>query len=187
MDTQAYTGKAAEILDSAERSMRRGGFDAVSFRDLAADVGIKSASVHYHFPHKADLGEALVQRYTERFLDVLGAPDDENETVAMRIGRFVEAYRSVVLEDGLLCLCCVLGSETLNLPAPVAGAVEQFFSRVLDWTNTALALTTEGNEAGLTGAQILSSLQGAMILALAMKQPQLFVDTADFIMAQMPS
>ena len=32
--------------------MRRGGFHGFSFRDLAADVGIKSASVHYHFPIK---------------------------------------------------------------------------------------------------------------------------------------
>ena len=58
----AFTGKAEEILEVAERHMRAGGFDAVSFRDIAAEVGIKSASVHYHFPQKADLGAAVVQR-----------------------------------------------------------------------------------------------------------------------------
>lgn len=186
MEATTYSGKALEILDAAERYMRRGGFDAVSFRDLAADVGIKSASVHYHFPHKADLGEAVVRRYMERFLKVLGAPDDQNETVATRIGRLTDAYRSVVLDDGMVCLCCVLGSETLELPPPVGNAVNAFFSRVLDWTDTALASEYGGSTVTkLKGSHIISSLQGAMILALAMDQPQIFADTVDRIEAQL--
>jgi len=48
--------------------MRAGGFHACSFREIATDVGIKSASVHHHFPAKADLGAALVARYTARVL-----------------------------------------------------------------------------------------------------------------------
>jgi TetR/AcrR family transcriptional regulator, transcriptional repressor for nem operon len=52
-----------QLLDATERRMRAGGYHAVSFRDVAADVGIRSASVHHHFPQKADLGTALVRRY----------------------------------------------------------------------------------------------------------------------------
>jgi TetR/AcrR family transcriptional regulator, transcriptional repressor for nem operon len=51
------------ILSSAEARMGRDGFHGFSFRDLAADVGIKSASVHYHFPTKADLGVRLMRNY----------------------------------------------------------------------------------------------------------------------------
>jgi TetR/AcrR family transcriptional repressor of nem operon len=60
-----------KILDAAEKRVRGAGFSAMSFRDLASDVGIKSASVHYHFPTKPDLGEALVDRYTSQFKEHL--------------------------------------------------------------------------------------------------------------------
>ena len=50
---------AKQILDIAERRMRQTGYNAVSYRDIAAEMGIKSASLHYHFPKKEDLGVAL--------------------------------------------------------------------------------------------------------------------------------
>ena len=46
------------IMDAAERRMQLGGFGGFSFREIAADVGIKSSSVHYHFPTKEDLAFA---------------------------------------------------------------------------------------------------------------------------------
>ncbi|WP_254065657.1 TetR family transcriptional regulator [Acidisoma sp. L85] len=35
----------------------------MNFRDLAAQVGIKAASIYHHFPSKADLGAAVARRY----------------------------------------------------------------------------------------------------------------------------
>lgn len=187
MEHRIYTGKAAEILAAAEKHMRSGGFDAVSFRDLAAEVGIKSASVHYHFPQKTDLGEAVVHQYTDRLLAGLSAPDDPNETVSARIGRLIAIYRSAVFDDGLVCLCGVLGAETLDLPEPVAEAVRQFFARVLQWTEIALETGRPGPpESQLSAAQIVASLQGAMILALATGHPGMFTQTTDRILAQLP-
>ena len=186
MDSRPYSGKAVEILDAAERRMRGGGFDAASFRDLAAEVGIKSASVHYHFPQKTDLGEAVVQRYADRILAALQSPDDPSESIRDRIERLCQIYRSAIMDEGLVCLCCVLGAESLDLPNPVAEAVSAYFTRLLDWTDTAL---TSGqvkgeDQAEPSAAQIIASLQGAMILALAMKEPKLFTDTTDRILAE---
>ncbi len=61
------TSKAEQILDAAERMARTGGYNAFSFREIAKEVGIKAASVHYHFPGKQDLGAAIAKRYTDRF------------------------------------------------------------------------------------------------------------------------
>jgi len=44
----------AAIMDAAERRMQQGGFGGFSFREIAADVGIKSSSVHYPLPNKED-------------------------------------------------------------------------------------------------------------------------------------
>lgn len=177
MDQSGYAEKAIEILNAAEIRMRRGGFDAVSYRDLAADVGIKGSSVHYHFPKKSDLGRAVVDRYTDRMLEALGAPDNPQEDVKSRIHRLCIAYRDALLKDGAPCLCCVLGSETLDLPSPVAEAVSQFFTRMTRWTTTALGQDVRTNHSAAMAHHIIGTLQGTMILVLAMKQPDLFAET----------
>ena len=188
MTTDARAGKAAEILDAAELRMRRGGYDAASFRDLAADVGIKSASVHYHFPQKTDLGEAVVERYAERMQAALGRPDDPSESVGERLSRLCDVYRHAAIDKGLICLCCVLGSQSLELPAPVAEAVGRFFDDLLRWTAAALASPAAGLPAadgsaadrrasGRSAADIVGSLQGAMVLAIATRRPALFEET----------
>ena len=68
--------RATEILDAAEGFARQTGYNGFSFRDIAAEIGIKSASVHYHFPTKGDLGAALARRYAERFFERLGLASD---------------------------------------------------------------------------------------------------------------
>lgn len=169
-----YSEKALEILDAAEIRMRRGGFDAVSYRDLAADVGIKGSSVHYHFPKKSNLGKVVVERYTERILTALGAPDDPQEDVQDRIHRLCLIYRDALIEDGVPCLCCALGSETLDLPSPVAEAVNHFVTFLMDWTTIALG---QNNSSAAMARHIIGALQGTTLLVLVMKQPDLFQET----------
>ncbi len=50
------------LLDAACELLRSVGYASFSYRDLAEKVGIRSASIHYHFPSKADLGVALVEK-----------------------------------------------------------------------------------------------------------------------------
>ncbi len=102
--------RADEILDFAEREMRKNGFDAVSFRDIANAIGIKSASVHYHFPTKADLSAGVTSRYAQRFLDALGPPDAPGEAAKSRLQRLGDAYVAAYRMDSSTCLCSVLGS-----------------------------------------------------------------------------
>src|SRR5579862_1588267 len=51
------------ILDIAQRLIQSRGYNAFSFDDLAEELDIRTASIHYHFPTKADLGIALLRRY----------------------------------------------------------------------------------------------------------------------------
>ena len=83
-----HMDSATQILDIAERRMRQAGYNAVSYRDIAAEMGIKSASLHYHFPKKVDLGTALVRRYASAFATALNTategmtnPENRSEDV----------------------------------------------------------------------------------------------------------
>jgi TetR/AcrR family transcriptional regulator, transcriptional repressor for nem operon len=175
-DSPDYSAKALEILDAAERRIRSGGFEAVSYRDLAADVGIRAASVHYHFPQKALLGEAVLERYTDRLLTALGPVDLTQAPVAAHLRRLCDTYAAAVRNDGLICLGCMLGAGSQDLPEPVAAAATRFFTRLLAWTEAALG---ERDDAAAFAVQIIGTLQGTMILAVALKRPELMGEIAD--------
>ncbi|MEM6465574.1 MAG: helix-turn-helix domain-containing protein, partial [Pseudomonadota bacterium] len=68
------------ILDVTERLIRAHGYSGFSFRDVATEVGIKSASVHYHFPTKPDLAAAVARRYRERFAKALEEKEQQGAT-----------------------------------------------------------------------------------------------------------
>lgn len=174
MKTQPTTDRREEILSVAEAHMRAGGYDAISFREIATAIGIKSASVHYHFPQKSDLGEAVVSRYAARVYAFLGRPDDPVETPQVRLKRLCEVYAMALMEEDLNCLCCVLGAESKDLPETVSAAVAAFFARMLEWTERAL----EGN-AVPNPAHVISTLQGAMVLATAAQRPILFTKAVE--------
>jgi TetR/AcrR family transcriptional regulator, transcriptional repressor for nem operon len=127
-DSTNYSEKAIEILEAAEIRIRRGGFEAVSYRDLAADVGIKAASVHYHFPQKALLGAAVIDRYSNKLAASLGAVDLNKATTTEHLQRLCDCYRLAVQNEGMICLGCMLGAESQDLPEAVSAAARRFFS-----------------------------------------------------------
>ena len=169
---------ASQILDVAERHMRREGYQAVSYRDIAAEVGIKSASLHYHFPKKEDLGAALVRRYTQNFQDTLGETAPDSDTPAAQILAFIEIYRQALTQQKVVCLCAVLGAEAPGLPPRVSQEVRAFFTQNIDW------LTQRYKEAGeakpaARAKTTLALLEGAMILASVNEDMSIFEAAAD--------
>jgi TetR/AcrR family transcriptional regulator, transcriptional repressor for nem operon len=153
-----------KILASAEARARVGGYHGFSFRDVAEDVGIKSASVHYHFPTKSDLAAALAARYTVRARDFLGDAVSIGRDAA--IARMVDLFRNALLRDDKMCLCGLFGAECDSLPTEVVAATEEFFSMALDYLSSV----------GAPAARILARLEGALILARTLKRPALFED-----------
>ncbi|MFK7945819.1 MAG: TetR/AcrR family transcriptional regulator [Paracoccaceae bacterium] len=151
-----------KLLDVAEQRIRTSGFHAVSFRDLAGDLGIKSASVHYHFPKKEDLGVAVIDRYAKAFF---GAYAAHTANGGDPVGTFIDLYRRALAKTETACLCGVMGAETLGLPGPVQESVRGFLReniRVL-----AHALNQKGaSDPEIRATEMVACLQGAMVLAV---------------------
>lgn len=164
---KTYSAKANEIMDVAEAHMRKGGFDAASFRDLAAAVGVKSASVHYHFPQKSDLGRAVVSRYRSRIEEALGNAADDRAPIE-KLKLLFSVYSSALNSGDSVCLCCMLGAESRYLPTDVAAEVSLFFKSMTDWTHSALISQMPTAGAAVLAAHIISALQGAMVLSVAL-------------------
>ena len=162
------------LMDEAERGVRTGGYNSVSFRDLADALGIKSASVHYHFRKKEDLGVALVDRYSKRFFEALAAQAEPESTDAGRISAYCRTYREALTSSDAICLCGMLGAETSGLPEVVSAAVRRFFEANLVWLSDTLSGGEGGDHADAQAAQILATLQGAMMLSHNMDDIRVF-------------
>lgn len=165
---------AERLLDLAERRFRLEGYNAVSFRQLADEIGVKSASVHYHFPTKEALGVAVVTRYRERIEAHLGEPSALPE-VSKRLDRFVGVFLNARLREGLICLCAMLGAEAESLPTAVREAVNGFFEVCLNWLEAALDRPgADEHKLRARAMAILSILEGGMVVSGTMQDKASF-------------
>lgn len=76
--------------------MQAGGFGGFSFREIAADVGIKSSSVHYHFPTKEDLAAAIVRRWAEHTSEMI---DQEFEKDPDPVRAWTKTFREMAFSE----------------------------------------------------------------------------------------
>src|SRR4051794_37071836 len=117
---------ASRILDVAERLVQIRGFNGFSYADVASELRVTKASLHYHFPGKAELGEALIRRYAERFAHALGAIDGGGGDARAKLEAYADIYADV-LRDQRMCLCGMLAAEYDTLPTPMRDAIIAFF------------------------------------------------------------
>ena len=152
------------IMDAAERRIQLGGFGGFSFREVAADVGIKSASVHYHFPTKDDLGAAVLRRWSEHTSEVV---NEELKKDPDPVKAWTKAFRGTAHSDAHMCPCTVLGAASQDLPVRVAKEVKNFF-KMCQKKMIAQGVSPAG------AANLLSTITGALVVANALR------DTAEY-------
>ncbi|MEP6973624.1 MAG: TetR/AcrR family transcriptional regulator [Actinomycetota bacterium] len=161
---------ADRILDVAQRLVQQRGFNGFSYADVAQELGITTASLHYHFAGKAELGEALVARYAARFADELGAIAAEPIDAPDKLARYADLYAEV-FEDQRMCLCGMLAAEYQTLPDGMRDAVLRFFDDSEMWLSTVLTQGVREGTIRLDGSvseaarTFLAGLEGAMLLA----------------------
>ncbi|MEQ1557617.1 MAG: TetR/AcrR family transcriptional regulator [Methyloglobulus sp.] len=172
-----------QILASAQRLVQQRGFNGFSYADIAAEVGIRKASLHHHFPTKTDLGLALIEVYSERLNSVLLNISGSSLTAVAKLGAYVALYRSS-LEAERMCLGGMLASEALTLDATMLPSLKRFFNCNIEWLTEILE---EGNSQQifvLNGSAVnharmlLSALQGALLIARATGDREAFEQTA---------
>jgi TetR/AcrR family transcriptional repressor of nem operon len=146
---------------------------------VADAVGIKAASVHYHFPTKADIGVAVTERYTQRFLEGIGSALDFEGDPRGVVTRYTTAFRNALVRDGRLCLCAVLGAEIGSLPTKVGSSTRIFFEKNVEWLRHALTASGMNDaKAKAYAIHVLCSLEGAMIVSKTVDDDGIFESVA---------
>jgi TetR/AcrR family transcriptional regulator, transcriptional repressor for nem operon len=163
-------GTASRILDVAERLVQVRGFNGFSYADIAAELHITKAALHYHFASKADLGEALIARYAEHFMAALANLDTAGGTACAKLDSYAGLYLQV-LRNRKMCLCGMLAAEYQTLPQPMQDEVIKFFDQNETWLERILNQgRTDGSlhfagSARDTARMIAGGLEGAMLIA----------------------
>jgi TetR/AcrR family transcriptional repressor of nem operon len=166
----AETGTAERILDVAEALVQSRGFNGFSYADVAEALGISKAALHYHFPGKGELGEALIERYAGRFNEALAAIDRDAPDTPSKLHAYARLYADV-FQDDRMCLCGMLAADFATLPDPMRERVVRFFddnerwlARVLDAGRSGGSLRFHGSPRSVART-LVGGLEGAMLVA----------------------
>jgi TetR/AcrR family transcriptional repressor of nem operon len=166
----ARTDTAERTLDLAERLVQTRGFNGFSYADIASGLGVTKASLHYHFPTKADLGRRLIERYSDVFTRALAAIDESGANAREKLRAYVDIYAGVLRHDRL-CLCGMLAADYATLPEPMRSAVTDFFEVNERWLVSVLEQGRAAGELRFAGPPLdvarllVGSLEGAMLVA----------------------
>jgi TetR/AcrR family transcriptional regulator, transcriptional repressor for nem operon len=184
-----YSHTATEILDAAQELVQTRGFNAFSYRDLADRVGIRTASIHYHFPAKADLGLALVERYREVVGSALDQILETHPDAPSRLRAYAALLEGVLTCGGeRVCLGGMLASDFATLPDEMQRGVRRFVEEHEDWIAHNLeagradgSLRFEGPaRAGATA--LFGGLEGAMLVARSCGDLERYRQTASWLL-----
>lgn len=157
------------IMDIARATVQARGYTGLSFRELAKEVGVKSASIHHHFPTKGDLGAALAQRYTSEFAEYLdGLLVDSLDQVAC-IKKYTDVFRNTLLNENRMCLGAIMAAENAQLPVEVRAEVVKFSEMNVLWLVKVLSLRKKAKASARAIQQqalaVFAAIEGAQLVA----------------------
>ncbi len=136
------------IMAVARKTVQAHGYNGLSFRELAKEVGIKSASIHYHFPTKGDLGAALARRYWQEAKAAFDGFWAETPEPGPCLRKYTDVFRLALENGNRMCLCGFMAAEFDDLPDAVKVEVQAFADVNVIWLAKVLSsMDTSGDSA----------------------------------------
>jgi TetR/AcrR family transcriptional repressor of nem operon len=163
------------ILEAARLTAQAHGYGGLNFRDIAAAVGIKAASIYHHFASKADLGAAVAKRYWEDTAAHLEALAAETGDPAKALEAYPAVFRRSLEQDNRMCLCSFMAAEYDDLPDTVKTEVQAFADVNVAWLTRMLAATSvSGSNYETQARAIFAAVAGAQLMARSRADLSLF-------------
>jgi TetR/AcrR family transcriptional repressor of nem operon len=176
-----------QILEVAQELVTTVGANAMSYQHIADAIGIRKPSIHHYFPTKDALIEALIERYSVHFFELVDGILASKKNGAGKLREFIGLFEGT-LKQGAHEQCCamgMLGAEVLTLNEAAAASVRQFFvhsekrvTAILEAGRRDGSLRFEGTAEHLAG-MILAMLEGELLIARTRKQPGHFRTATD--------
>ncbi|EJN09860.1 TetR/AcrR family transcriptional regulator [Herbaspirillum sp. YR522] len=186
------TGTADLILACAQTLIVAGGYNGFSYADIAKVVGIRNASIHHHFPAKADLVRALVARYRMDAADGIAGLERHVTGPVAQLQAYTAYWKACIAEvHSSICVCALLAAEIPVLPDEVAWEVKAHFRELSAWLASVLERGERdgslklGAPAKVEAEIFLATVHGAMLSARAYRDGKIFGSIVDPIVARL--
>ena len=132
----------ADLLDRAERTLREGGIEELSLRELARQAGVSHGAPRSHFADRQALLDALAERGFARMTDdLIAAIASEPRDFGRCLRAVARGYVRFAVTDAAL-LDLMFAAKVADPPEAVRTAAERLFS-------TFGALMDAGHASGL--------------------------------------
>ena len=169
------------ILQCARSSIVAGGYGGFSYADIAAVVAIRKASIHHHFPTKADLVTTLVKRYREEAEAGLAAMERDAPDALQQLQAFTGFWEACIgAPETSYCLCALLATQIPVLPDEIVIELRAYFRTLSAWIESALergvreGIVTLAGTAHAEAETLMATVHGAMSSARTYGDPEIF-------------
>ena len=163
---------ADDILACTRKLIVAGGYNGFSYADIADVVGIRKASIHHHFPSKADLVRTVVELYRAEAREGLALLDRQLADPLQELNAYVDYWSSCIAGGtSSFCICAMLAAEAPMIPAEIAEEVRGHFEDLSGWLAVTLEKGVSMGQLQLQGSAadeakaFMSSVHGAMLAA----------------------
>jgi TetR/AcrR family transcriptional repressor of nem operon len=172
---------ADHILQTAHTLITDRGYSAFSYADISDAVHISKASIHHHFPTKANLVVSVLKAHRERFIQSAESLAQRIDDPLARLEAYVEHWEGCILDNKRpFCIAALLAAELPSLPEEVRFEVKRHFLELGAWIRKTLEEGVRNRSLKLEGtaedeAQTLMALvHGAMLSARALGNADVF-------------
>lgn len=135
-----------QLLEVSADLLCRRGFSGFSYQDLAQQLGIRKASVHHHFPQKADLGLALCDWTEQWLLQGFEHFDRQGNGAVDRLQRYLRASAKHAFNGDRQCPLSALNSDMPQLPEAIQERLRQLSHTELDWVSGVFRMGLDNGE-----------------------------------------
>ncbi|WDF48860.1 TetR/AcrR family transcriptional regulator [Paenibacillus sp. KACC 21273] len=160
-----------DIMDIGLSLIQERGYNGFSYADISEAIGIRKASIHYHFATKNDLAQAILNRYQKDFSENLNAINTKFQKPLEKIKAYFALYRATLESNSKLCLCSMMAAEIHSFPSEIRQQINSFFENNANWLDPILEEGKNNGEFRFSNrtndqAKILVAfVQGAQLLA----------------------
>lgn len=180
-----YSPKAQEIIRRTNELLASGGYNGFSYADIAELVDVRKASIHHHFPTKADLVKATVALHRDATQRGLHSLDQLNPDPLERLVAYSRFWAECIKRSNPpICICALLAAELPAVPVEVADEVKGHFKDLHAWVASTME---EGKSKGrirlsdtpsAEASMFMASIHGAMLAARAAGDALMFWEIA---------
>lgn len=167
------TDKRVRLIEAAKVLIHQQGFNLTTLADIAQEADVPLGNVYYYFKTKEAIGEAVIQKRSAEYADMLAKLDAINDP-ASRLRAFVDAnVEELELIARYGCpiggLCQELGKQGGSL----ADQAAKLLHDILQWTETQFKNLGFADKAEEYALNLVSSIQGMHLLTHTFKDPKL--------------